>query len=112
MNGFSEVLYQVVYFLFAQGTHKSGRVEVKAAGSTHGHLSARIGMGHIAAMTNLNGGFCALGVNGVGQFFEVGDDFLGHPELSVKGITAFINGSISYGGHSDATFGNGGMIVE
>ena len=69
-------------------------------------------MRHVAAMAKLNGSFGAFGMDGVGEFFQVGDDLFAHPELPVEGDTAAIDGCIGDGGHADAALGNGGMVVE
>ena len=75
-------------------------------------MAAGAAVCHIAAVTKLDGGLRALSMDGIGEFFQVGDDFFAHPELPVERNTAAIDGCIGNSGHANAALSYGGMVVE
>ena len=54
----------------------------------------------------------AMGMDGIGETLQVGDDLLAHPELAVERQARTVDSSVSHRSHAHATTGNSLMIVE
>ena len=108
----AKVRHYLQYLFFAQGAHEGGGVQVESSGGAHGHTSAGGPVRHIAAVPQLDGCLCAVGVDGVREFLEFRDNLLAHPQLAVKGQSGLTYGGIGHGGHSHSAARHGRMIVE
>ena len=83
-NGFDEIFDELIDLGDGHRSDKSRAIDVKAPRSPERRLTAGATMGHIAAVPDLDRGFCPGFMDGVGQFFEFVNDFFAHPELTFE----------------------------
>jgi hypothetical protein len=53
-----------------------------------------------------------MGMDGIGEPFQVGHDLLSHPKLTIERKAGAVNGSVCHRRHAHSSTGNGFMIVE
>ena len=100
-----------LYLVHAQTAMNSGAVEVEPAVGTHRHAVTGVEMGHVAAVTQLNAGFGAFCMDGVGQLLHVGNDLRTHIELSVERHAAQVHGTVGHRRHAYSATRYTHMIV-
>ena len=108
----AESLGHFFYLSLVHAVHEGGGVEVEARGCAQRHASASAPVRHVAAVTQLDGSLCSLGVDGVSQFSQFGYDFGADPQLVLEAQSALAYCGIGYGSHSYAAAGNCRMIIE
>ena len=80
----AEVFHQGENLIPAQSPHEGGGVEIEAAGRPYGHAAAGVGVGHVAAVPELDGDLGPFRVDGIREAPQFRDDLLPHPQLPVK----------------------------
>ena len=86
-------------------------VEVESRRGADGHLPGGGPVGHVAAMSDLDGRGGPFAVHGVGDFAQSGDDLGTQPQLLVERQSAAAHGGIGQRGHAHAAAGYGDVVV-
>lgn len=110
-HGIAEVYGKLLQFILAKAAADSGGIEVEPCVGSHGDAACGADMGHVAAVADLDRGFCPAGVDAIGDFAQRGHYFGAKPELRVERECGAADAGVSEGCHADSTFGHTPVIV-
>ena len=84
IDGFTKIIDNLVDVLDGHLAGESGRVEIETTRGRQWFFTASGAVGHIAAVSDLDGSLCALRMDGICQLLQFRHNLLAQPELAVE----------------------------
>ena len=111
IDSLAEFLSDTWQLILAQAAHNCRTIQIKSVRCSNRNTSANCFVTHVAAVSQLNTGSCALTMNAICKVTQAWDYLRFHNKLTIEAKTALHNSSIGNSGHAHSSTSHTGMII-